>query len=330
MKGTALLDKMNQIRTVVNKVNEIDNTYRNFAFEILAGEPDTLVTVKENNCEFKFDFAKVYWNPRLGTEHERVVNMLETNDVVYDVFAGVGPFSVPAVTCRKVSAVLANDLNPNSFKYLVENYQKNNNSKTKKRDLEARKQYITKAMKTPSPPVLTSDEFTFDPTQIFAAFNLDGKEFIKTKLKYHLIEMLHFKQANNSNEGKFYVLMNLPAMSLEFIDSFSQLYDVEETNAIKARLDESLLNRFRLNIFCYHFCKSSNEELDNIKKRVVSEMFNDMAISINSKFVRKVAPNKDMFCSMFQLGFKHLFSKKNKLDDESQAETDADKKAKIE
>jgi tRNA (guanine37-N1)-methyltransferase len=322
---------MNQIRTVVNKVNEIDNTYRNFAFEVLAGETDTLVTVKENNCEFKFDFAKVYWNPRLGTEHERVVNILETNDVVYDVFAGVGPFSVPAVTCRKVSAVLANDLNPNSFKYLVENYQKNNNSKIKKRDLEVRKQFISKTMKVPSPPVLVDKEekFKFDPTEIFAAYNLDGKQFIRTKLKYHLVEMLHFKQVNNSNEGNFYVLMNLPAMSIEFLDSFWQLYDSEETSTIKARIDDSWLNRLKLNIFCYHFCKNSNEELDNIKKRIASEIFNDPELLVNSKFVRKVAPNKDMFCSMFQLGFKHLLSKKNKLD-EKQAESDAEKKPKIE
>ena len=83
---------MPTIKTVVNKLNGIDNTYRNFSLEILAGEKDTNVTVKENACLFKFDFANVYWNPRLGFEHERVVKLLNSNDVLYDVFAGVGPF----------------------------------------------------------------------------------------------------------------------------------------------------------------------------------------------------------------------------------------------
>ncbi len=83
---------MPTIKTVVNKLNGIDNTYRNFSLEILAGEKDTNVTVKENACLFKFDFANVYWNPRLGFEHERVVKLLNENDVLYDVFAGVGPF----------------------------------------------------------------------------------------------------------------------------------------------------------------------------------------------------------------------------------------------
>lgn len=132
------MDKFPQIKTVVNKVNEIDNTYRNFQFELLAGANDTNVSCKENNCEFRFDFAKVYWNPRLGTEHERVVNLLTADDIVYDVFAGVGPFSVPAIAKRNVSAVLANDLNPESYRYLVENYARNIKSKTKRREQEIR------------------------------------------------------------------------------------------------------------------------------------------------------------------------------------------------
>ena len=70
---------MPTIKTVVNKLNGIDNTYRNFSLEILAGEKDTNVTVKENACLFKFDFANVYWNPRLGFEHERVVKLLNEN-----------------------------------------------------------------------------------------------------------------------------------------------------------------------------------------------------------------------------------------------------------
>lgn len=40
------------------------------------------------------------------------------------MFAGVGPFAVPAarnIGCR----VHANDLNPNSYKYLLQNVQKN-------------------------------------------------------------------------------------------------------------------------------------------------------------------------------------------------------------
>ena len=65
------------VKTVVNKATTINNTYRNFAMELLAGCENYNVTVKENYVKFQFDFSKVYWNPRLCTEHSRVVQLLE-------------------------------------------------------------------------------------------------------------------------------------------------------------------------------------------------------------------------------------------------------------
>lgn len=318
-----LLDKVTQLKTVVNKVNEIDNTYRNFAFEILAGEKTTMVTCKENGCEFKFDFANVYWNPRLGTEHERVVNLLESNDVLYDVFAGVGPFSVPAISNKKLSAVLANDLNPNSYRFLVDNYKSNNKSKTKIKEQETRK-LLVKRSKIPN-NILSTESFKFDPYQPFLAFNLDGREFIRTKVKHHLVEILNYRLANSWDlkdpKYRFYVLMNLPAMSVEFLDSFVNLYDSNEIEIIKKNFEESFLDYFHINIFCYHFVKGDQTDLVKVQERIRNDIYQDKDMTIESKYVRKVAPNKDMFCTQFKLGFKHFFSKnslKTKLDSESE------------
>jgi tRNA (guanine37-N1)-methyltransferase len=61
----------------------------------------------------------VYWNSRLGTEHERLVSMFGRGELIADVFAGVGPFAIPAG--RNNCLVLANDLNPSSVEYLTEN-----------------------------------------------------------------------------------------------------------------------------------------------------------------------------------------------------------------
>ena len=78
MIGQILLQLPN-IKTVVNKTTSINNTYRNFAMEVLAGCNDFNVTVKENYVKFEFDFSKVYWNPRLSTEHERLVKLLKVS-----------------------------------------------------------------------------------------------------------------------------------------------------------------------------------------------------------------------------------------------------------
>jgi tRNA (guanine37-N1)-methyltransferase len=121
--GQVLLDKIPNVRTVVNKSSNINSTYRFFEMELLAGVNETEVEVVECGCKFTFDFAKVYWNPRLSTEHERMVKMFRQDDVVLDVFAGVGPFAVPAA--KKKCRVYANDLNPEAFAYLKKNAEKN-------------------------------------------------------------------------------------------------------------------------------------------------------------------------------------------------------------
>ncbi|XP_022645931.1 tRNA (guanine(37)-N1)-methyltransferase-like [Varroa destructor] len=121
--GQVLLDKTKNIQIVVNKTAEIQNEFRNFNFEILAGEGSTIARVKENGCVYEFDFSKVYWNPRLSTEHDRITKLLSRNSILFDVFAGVGPFTMPAA--KKGCTIYANDLNPDSYEYLVKNLKRN-------------------------------------------------------------------------------------------------------------------------------------------------------------------------------------------------------------
>ncbi|KAL7323560.1 tRNA(m(1)G37)methyltransferase [Mucor circinelloides] len=121
--GEVILDKNKNITTVVNKTNSIDTTFRFFKMEILAGKDDMIAEVKESGCKFKFDFSKVYWNSRLHTEHDRLVQLFKPNEYVCDVFAGVGPFALPAA--KKGSIVYANDLNPSSYQYMKENIKYN-------------------------------------------------------------------------------------------------------------------------------------------------------------------------------------------------------------
>ncbi|KAF4612304.1 hypothetical protein D9613_004255 [Agrocybe pediades] len=121
--GQLILDKNKRVKTVVNKLDSIDTKFRFFKMELIAGEPNYVVEHHEADCRFTFDFTEVYWNSRLHTEHERLVQMFKPEEVVADVFAGVGPFAVPAA--KKGCAVLGNDLNPNSAKYLAKNVKDN-------------------------------------------------------------------------------------------------------------------------------------------------------------------------------------------------------------
>lgn len=121
--GQVLLDKNAPIRTVVNKLDTIDNEFRFFKMERLAGDDDYTVSVSESGCTFTFDFRTVYWNSRLHTEHARLIELFNPFDVISDVMAGVGPFAVPAA--KRGCNVIANDLNPASYESMMYNRKKN-------------------------------------------------------------------------------------------------------------------------------------------------------------------------------------------------------------
>ncbi|KDP32320.1 hypothetical protein JCGZ_13245 [Jatropha curcas] len=105
-----------RIKTIVNKVGTITNEFRVPKFEILAGENDMVTEVKQYGATFKLDYGLVYWNSRLEHEHMRLVSQFKPGETICDMFAGIGPFAIPAA--QKGCVVYANDLNPDSFQYL--------------------------------------------------------------------------------------------------------------------------------------------------------------------------------------------------------------------
>lgn len=279
--GQLALDKLPNIRTVIHKASAIESDYRTFEMELMAGEPNYVTVVRENNLSFHLDMSKVYWNSRLGTEHARIVERIRhplplatehddqtvfaTRTVVYDVFAGVGPFAVPAA--KLGCDVFANDLNPESYKWLLKNVTVN---KTKRKPLENVK-----------------------------CFNLDGRVFIREILLPHYWKSL----CSSEPPQRFVVIMNLPALAPEFLDAFSVDGEYEKCDPTVP-----------LEIFCYCFLRRHIESEDTVKQRIANALHcvdlfgeaapNEASMTVKSwnfRFVRDVAPYKDMYCAEFQL-----------------------------
>ncbi|XP_064603340.1 tRNA (guanine(37)-N1)-methyltransferase-like [Liolophura sinensis] len=253
--GEVILDKIKTVSTVVNKLNTIDNTFRNFQMELLAGEENYVTVAKENGCNFEMDFSKVYWNSRLSTEHSRIVTLCPKDSVVYDVFAGVGPFTVPLM--RKGCTVLANDLNPESFKWLNINIKQNKG-----------KGHVT-------------------------TYNMDGRDFIQNVVKTDLIS--RWKDSVKEEKATdFRVVMNLPAIAVEFLDAFLNI-GCELSGECRASTFVTMPQ-----VFCYCFTKSEDAQSD-IGGRVKSVIGDDPDLNLDLFFVRNVAPNKDMYRISFLL-----------------------------
>ncbi|XP_038890921.1 tRNA (guanine(37)-N1)-methyltransferase 2 isoform X1 [Benincasa hispida] len=137
-----------RIKTVVNKVGSITNEFRVPKFEILKGENNMVTEVKQYGATFKLDYSLVYWNSRLEHEHIRLVSLFQPGEIICDMFAGIGPFAIPAA--QKGCIVYANDLNPDSVRYLKVNAEINKVSgRVHVYNLDARK-FISQLMTVPS------------------------------------------------------------------------------------------------------------------------------------------------------------------------------------
>ena len=114
--GKVLLEKNDRIRTVVNKVESIENQFRVLPMEVIAGVDEMETLVVQHGIRFKLNFAQVYWNSRLEHEHHRLINeVFKRSDCILDMTCGIGPFAVPAAL--KGCKVYANDLNPKCAEY---------------------------------------------------------------------------------------------------------------------------------------------------------------------------------------------------------------------
>ena len=123
--GQIFLDKNPSIKTVLTKVGFIENVFRTFNYELLAGEDTLEATQVEDGIKFTVDVSKVYWCSRLGMERERVIKeFFQPGDILCDMFCGIGPLSIRAAKAKGVK-VLANDLNPDCYHYLRKNIAQN-------------------------------------------------------------------------------------------------------------------------------------------------------------------------------------------------------------
>ncbi|MFX1321219.1 MAG: class I SAM-dependent methyltransferase family protein [Promethearchaeota archaeon] len=122
-KAITIVNK--KITSVYEKKSEIMGTYRLRDLALLFGENKSETIYKENNCTFKLDVKKTYFTPRLVYERRRVASSeIRENELIIDMFAGVGPFSIQIAKNHAVR-VYAFDVNPDAYNYLKENVKLN-------------------------------------------------------------------------------------------------------------------------------------------------------------------------------------------------------------
>lgn len=123
--GNSLLETFKSIKVVANKRSAVKTEFRTREIEIIAGEKRTETLHREYGCVYKFDISQAYFSPRLGTERKRIAEMVQGNERVLVMFAGIGPYAVLISKKSKAAEVYAIELNPNAIEYMNENIRLN-------------------------------------------------------------------------------------------------------------------------------------------------------------------------------------------------------------
>jgi tRNA (guanine37-N1)-methyltransferase len=118
----AVMDSALPARTVLNRASKIRGDLRVREWDVLAGD-GTETVHREYGFEYALDLAAVYFSPRLATDRRLVTEQVGEGERFLDMFAGVGPFVIPAAA-RGARAVGV-DLNERAIEYLEENARRN-------------------------------------------------------------------------------------------------------------------------------------------------------------------------------------------------------------
>lgn len=113
-------------KSVLNDIGGISGEFREPNTEVIFGSNNTLTVHKENGIKFKLDPQKIMFSSGNMNERIRMANISKTTEVIVDLFAGIGYFTLPTAVHSKPKMIYACEKNIISYNFLCENITLNN------------------------------------------------------------------------------------------------------------------------------------------------------------------------------------------------------------
>ena len=121
----AILNVHKNVKTVLAQTSPVSGDFRLRKLEYVAGEDKTVTVHRESGCQFSIDVAKCYFSPRLFFERMRIAKLVRNEEVVVNMFAGVGCFSIIIAKYSNAKKVYSIDVNPAAYHLMQENIRIN-------------------------------------------------------------------------------------------------------------------------------------------------------------------------------------------------------------
>lgn len=123
--GRFLLKTIPNTKTVCRSTGFITNQERIPKMKVIAGSKETETNHKEHGILYKLDVNKIMFAKGNLSERKRIVKLVKNDEIVVDIFSGIGYFSLGIAKFSRPKRVYAIEINPISYHYLWENIKLN-------------------------------------------------------------------------------------------------------------------------------------------------------------------------------------------------------------
>lgn len=177
--GNIVIERDPQVNVVVEQFST-ESIYRKPQIIHLAGEKRTITKHKEYNTIFNIDVAKMTFSPGNKGERGFLIDSVQDNEVIVDMFACAGNLSLPIVKNNSTVKCYGIEMNVEAYSFLERNIEEN---KIKDRYFPILGDNRDKTPKDIASRVLMG-YFECDASQLFRAINAINNE---GWIHYHII-----------------------------------------------------------------------------------------------------------------------------------------------
>jgi len=122
--GEATLDYNHRLKSVAVRTGPTIGIERRPAYKVVAGSRDTVTVHIENRIRFKFDPIRMTFSGGNKGERIDISRRIKPGECVVDMFSCVGQFALHIAKRNNVN-VIAIEINPEAYEFLVENIEMN-------------------------------------------------------------------------------------------------------------------------------------------------------------------------------------------------------------
>jgi tRNA wybutosine-synthesizing protein 2 len=116
-----ILGKLPRIKSVYRYSGPVSGPLRIPRVSWVAGGKNPVTMHRENGCLYRLDIRKIMFSKGNVSERSRLPPLVKPGEVIADMFAGIGYFSLPLGKSSPARKIYSIELNPEAFRFLQEN-----------------------------------------------------------------------------------------------------------------------------------------------------------------------------------------------------------------